>query len=166
MREVGFGGSLAVRSVTCRDERSDRWHDQPVLTTPLVRQVALALATAAILGACGGEAPSAERFCGEIEVNLKALTEPDLAYTDDISPLLDLYREIGKLAPLSIEAEWNQLIVTYETASTVVPADPESVQRVVTEAFRAERSAAAVETWITTNCALSMGPISTIVPQG
>jgi len=138
-----------------------------VLTLPLVRHVALAVAVTAMAVACGrDEAPSAERFCGEIEVNLDALTRPDLAFADDIDPLLDLYRDIGELAPLAIEAEWDQLIVNYETASTVVPDDPESVQRAVTEAFRSEQSAATVNQWLQDTCALSMGPIATIVPQG
>ena len=135
-------------------------------TPSLVRRAALALCVAVTVVACGDEAPSAERFCGEIEANLDALTQPDLTYTDDIGPLLDLYRDIGELAPLAIEAEWDQLIVNYETASTVVPDDPESVQRAVTEAFRSERSAAAVDNWLQETCGLTMGPISTIVPQG
>lgn len=139
-------------------------------TRPLVRHAAIAAlvaTTAIVAAACGGDDdPSAERFCGEIEANLDALTRPDLTFADDIEPLLALYREIGDVAPLAIEAEWDQLIVNYETASTVVPDDPESVQRAVTEAFRSERSAATVDQWLQDTCGLSMGPISTIVPQG
>lgn len=120
----------------------------------------------AIVACSGDEPPSAERFCGEIEANLAALTSPDLTFVDDIEPVLDLYRDIGDLAPLAIDAEWRQLIVNYETASTVVPDDPESLQRAVNEAYRSEQSAARVDRWLQDNCALSMGPLSTLVPQG
>ncbi len=128
--------------------------------------VCATLAGASLLAACGrDEAPSAERFCGEIESNLAALTTPELAFEDDIDPLVELYRDIGRLAPLAIEAEWQQLVTNYETASTVVPDDPDSVQRVVTMAYRSEESAVLVDTWLQDNCALSMGPLSTIVPH-
>ena len=73
---------------------------------------------------CTDEEPaSAERFCGEIDVNETQLTVARPEYSDDIEPLLDLYRSIGDLAPLSIETEWDQLTAAYETASTVVPGD-------------------------------------------
>ncbi len=128
--------------------------------------VGATLAGVGVLAACGrDEAPSAERFCGEIEANLAALTAPALTFEEDVEPVLDLYRDIAELAPLAIEAEWRQLVTNYETASTVVPDDPESVQRVVTMAYRSEQSAVLVDTWLQDNCALSMGPLTTIVPH-
>ncbi|MEL6892016.1 MAG: hypothetical protein AAFP84_10480, partial [Actinomycetota bacterium] len=111
-------------------------------------------------------APSAERFCGEIDANLAQLASPRIDFVDDVEPVLELYREIADLAPLSIEREWRQLVTNYETASTVVPDDPESVDRAVTMAYRSEESAAVVERWLQDNCALSMGPLSTVVPLG
>lgn len=96
---------------------------------------------------------------------MTALTSAPITYSDDIEPILELYRDIASLAPLTIETEWRQLVTNYETASTVVPDDPESVQRVVTEAYRSERSAAEVDRWLQANCGLSMGPLATIVPQ-
>ncbi len=61
--------------------------------------------------------------------NKDALTNPTLTYADDIEPLLDLYRTIGELAPLAVERDWNQLVTAYETASTVVPGDPNPSRR-------------------------------------
>lgn len=125
------------------------------------------LAGGAWLGACGGdEAPSAERFCGEVAANKDALTNPALAYTDDIEPLLDLYREIGALAPIAVEPDWNHLVSAYETASTVVIGDQESEQEALTAIYSAEKSAAAVEAWLVANCAVDIGPVFTIVPHG
>jgi hypothetical protein len=119
------------------------------------------------LASCGVDgAPSAERFCGEVSANKDALTNPEVVYSDDIEPLLELYRDIGELAPLGVESDWNQLVSAYETASTVVIGDEESEQAALTAIFSSERSAAAVETWLLANCAVDIGPVVTIVPHG
>ena len=125
------------------------------------------VAAFAALAACGSdEPPSAERFCGEVAANKEALTNPQLVYTDDIAPLLDLYRTIGDLAPLGVEEDWNQIVSAYETASTVVVGDQESEQAALSAIYSSEKSAAAVETWLMENCAVDIGPVFTIVPQG
>lgn len=126
------------------------------------------LALACVATACGSDADpagDASRFCGEVEANKARLTQPDLASSDDIGPLLDLYRMIGEFAPLAIEQEWEQLITNYETASTVVPGDEESEQRMIETALRTEKSAVAVSRWLMVNCAVDLGPVATITPQ-
>jgi len=130
--------------------------------------VAVALAAALTsLAACGGEeAPSAERFCGEVAANKDTLTNPQLVHTDDIDPLLDLYRDVGALAPLGVQPDWDQIVSAYETASTVVVGDQESEQAALTAIYSSEKSAAAVETWLLANCAVDIGPVFTLVPQG
>ncbi len=126
----------------------------------------IALTSAGLFVGCSdGDAGNAERFCGEVNVNAQRLTQPTLEFSDDIEPLLDLYRSIGELAPLAIEAEWNQLITAYETASTVVPGDPESEQTMLATIFATEKSAAAVDAWLEANCAVDIGPVFTIVAQ-
>lgn len=136
---------------------------RPITIRP-VRAAALALTATAFLAACGGDGGgNAERFCGEIDVNKAALTSPDLRFIDDVEELLDLYRSIGELAPLAIEDEWNQLIVNYETASTVVPDDPASVQLAVVSALESESAAARVGEWLEQNCGVDLGPLATLV---
>ncbi len=141
----------------------------PVLRHIVSRTPVVAASVAiALLAGCssGGDgAGDAERFCGEVQVNADRLTQPDLQFSDDIEPFLDLYREIGALAPLAIEPEWDQLINAYETASTVVPGDPESEQAALAAIFSTEKSAAAVDRWLETNCAVDIGPVFTIVAQ-
>ncbi len=139
--------------------------EPPRRTTAFAAAAIVAAFTA--LSACGGdETPSAERFCGEVAANKDALTSPELLYADDIEPLLDLYRSVGALAPLGVEDDWDQLVSVYETASTVVVGDPESEQAALTAAYASEKAAAAVETWLMANCAVDIGPVFTIVPQG
>ncbi|MGI9644620.1 MAG: hypothetical protein ACR2O6_04840 [Ilumatobacteraceae bacterium] len=127
---------------------------------------AAAVVVAVVLAACDeGGAGDAERFCGEIDENKALLTAPDLAYTEDVEPLLELYREIADLAPLAIEEEWRQLVTTYETASTVVLGNEESEQAALAAAYRSEQAAVAVADWLRANCAVELGPLSTVLPQ-
>ncbi len=120
---------------------------------------------AALAVGCGGDddGGNAERFCGEIDENKAALTDPPVQFADQIEPVLDLYREIADLAPLSIEAEWNQLLAAFETASTVVPGDAESEQAALAAIYSSEKAAAEVERWLQANCAVEIGPVFTIV---
>lgn len=134
---------------------------------PIVHASLILLPIAAALVSCGGGdgAGSAERFCGEIQLHADRLTQPNLQFEDDIEPFLDLYREIGGLAPLSIEPEWDQLISAYETASTVVPGNPESEQTALFAIYSTEKSAAAIDRWLKKTCAVDIGPVFTIVAQ-
>ena len=134
---------------------------------PIVRAPLILLPIAITLVGCAGgdDAGSAGRFCGEIQVNAELLTQPNLQFEDDIEPFLDLYREIAELAPLSIEAEWDQLISAYEIASTVVPGDSESEQTALAAIYSTEKSAAAIDRWLEKTCAVDIGPVFTIVAQ-
>jgi hypothetical protein len=128
--------------------------------------LAVGALAAAVVGCGGGDSPSAERFCGEIEANKDELTSPELEHLEDIEPVLDLYRSIAALAPIGISEEWDQLVSTYETASTVVPGDVESEQAALAAIYSSEKSAAAIGRWLMANCAVDIGPVFTIVPQG
>jgi hypothetical protein len=124
-----------------------------------------ALAIAGLAACSGSEPPSAERFCGEVQLNRDQLTDPDITSESDIDDLLDLYRDIAALAPLAVADDWNQLISAYETASTVLVGDEESEQEALAAIYRSEGSAAAVQQWLQANCAVDIGPVFTIAPQ-
>jgi hypothetical protein len=126
---------------------------------------AAAVLTVVLLGCGSGGSPGdAERFCGEVQANTRALVRPRLRTIADVETLLGLYRDLGDLAPLAIVREWDALILNYETASTVLPNDPESLQRVAARAYATERSAVAVHDWLLANCEVDIGPVATIVP--
>jgi hypothetical protein len=131
------------------------------------RSVAAVVILVALVAACssGDTGGSAERFCGEVEANKEALTKPQLDFSDDIAPLLQLYADIGEVAPLAIEEEWNQLVSAYETASTIVPGDDESEQAVLAAIYSSESAAAKVGSWLQDNCAVDIGPVFTIVER-
>lgn len=168
VRDVGETGRRRCRS------RDGVPRDNASVPTPRThrpgRRAAVAVAACLVVvtaSACGddGGGGNAERFCGEIAENETLLTDPQLAYSDDIGPLLDLYRRVADLAPLAIEDEWRQLVATYETASTVVPDDEASMQTALAAAYQSEGAALAVATWLRDNCAVEFGPITTIAPH-
>lgn len=132
----------------------------------MVRLLPCLVLGSSLLGCSDDESGgSAERFCGEIAANQDQITSPQLATAADIEPLLVLYREIGEFAPLAIEPEWDQLILNYETASTVVPGDDASMQAAVAMALQSEQAGARVQRWLAENCALDIGPVATLAPQ-
>jgi hypothetical protein len=134
-------------------------------TRALLTPVVTALAALLLGCGAGGSAGDAERFCGEVQANTRTIVRPRLRTIADIDTLLALYRDLGELAPLAIDADWDALVLNYETASTVAPSDPESVQRAVARAYATERSAVAVHDWLIANCAVDIGPVATIVPD-
>jgi hypothetical protein len=131
--------------------------------------VAITVVTgAAILAGCGSDddgGGDTQRFCADVAANAAAIVAPPLT-EGDVDSTLDLYRDLADAAPIAIEEEWRDLLENVETASTVVPDDPESVQRTVAVAFATEKSAVAVHAWVLTNCGVDLGPVTTIAPQG
>lgn len=121
---------------------------------------------AATVLACGADGGSdAERFCGEIAADPAAVVDPELTSLDQLDATLEHYRMLADLAPVAIEDEWRDLVLNLETASTVVPGDDQSMQRVAAQAFATERSAVAVRDWLLANCSIDLGPVATITPQ-
>lgn len=115
---------------------------------------------------CGDDGPGdTARFCGEVSKYTAELTT-DPADLSDVDEFIALYRRIGAVAPLSIEPHWEAVTLNYETSNTVDPADPESVQRALRQAYATEKSAVAVHDFLLTHCNVDLGPVTTIVPHG
>ncbi len=133
-----------------------------------MRTLACAVIALVALVACGRDDnvdSDAERFCGEAIANRENLVAPPLTTEAEVEATLDFYRLMGQLAPIAIAEEWNDVLVSLETASTVVPGDSQSEQLVAKTAYASEPSAFAVKKWLLENCALDI-PITTIAPQG
>jgi len=132
-----------------------------------VRNLVCAILALVVVTACGGDdtvESDAERFCGEAIENRNNLVAPAMATEADVEATLEFYRLMGELAPVGIAAEWNDVVVSLETASSLVPGDVESEQLVAKMAYATEPSAFAVKTWLLDNCKLDI-PITTIAPQ-
>lgn len=134
----------------------------------MFRRAALsALIAVALLAGCDRDDSvdsDAERFCGEAAANTTLIVDPPIATEEELTATLDFYRLMGQLAPLAIATEWNTVVASLETASTVVPGDAESEQRMAMTAYAAEPSAYAVKVWLRENCGVDI-PIATIAPH-
>lgn len=129
----------------------------------------------AVLGGCGlvlagcnraSDAGDTAAFCADVEPNVEMIARPVIDSPQAIQAVIDLHRQLGDEAPLSIEADWTALVTNYETAATVNPNDPASVQRMYAQAYATEEAATSVHTWLAEHCGLDLGPITTIVPHG
>ena len=123
--------------------------------------IACGVLAATVVAGCAPDAGDAARFCGQVAANQEAILAVP-ATAEEIDDFVSTYRSIGESAPLAIEREWDALVLNYETASTVDPGDPESLQRVVAQAVRTERSAIAVHDWLLANCDVDLGDVATI----
>lgn len=140
-------------------------HPRPRSHRRAIGLVGAAVAVSSALAGCGDdEVGDAERFCGEVQANADAIVDPPLEHPEDVDAALDLYRDVGAAAPLDIEPHWDALVLNLETASTVDPDDPESLQRVYARAYATEREARTVRDWLRDHCEVDLGPVATIVP--
>lgn len=134
----------------------------------MIRRATLtALIGAALLAGCNRDGvveSDAERFCGEAAANAAFISDPPIGTEEELAATLDFYRLMGQLAPLAIATEWNTVAAAYETASTVVPGDTESEQRMAMQIYAAEPSAYTVKKWLRENCGVDI-PIVTIAPH-
>lgn len=126
--------------------------------------VAVAVTT---LAACGddGPSPDAAAFCALVSERAADVVSPTIRTELDIETTIDLYRDLGDLAPLAIGEEWDQLTLGVVTAATVVPGDETTVQRAVQQAYATERAAVAVAAWVSASCGVDLGPVTTLAPQ-
>ena len=116
-----------------------------------------------LASSCGDDGPGdTATFCSEVQANSAALTSRP-ATLDEVAGFVALYRRIGAVAPLAIDAHWEVLTRSYETVSTVEPGDPESTQQALALAYASEESAVAVHDFLIARCGVDLGPVSTIV---
>jgi hypothetical protein len=117
--------------------------------------VLVAVVALATMSACDdSNGRTAEGYCGQIKLHLDALNTPAIADGADIEATIEIYRTITSAAPAAVEPEWEQLLTSLETASTVDPADPESLQRVADTARSTRPAATRVQQYTDQTCAL------------
>lgn len=128
----------------------------------LVAAPALALAVAA----CGSSPTRAETYCGEVQTNVAVLESPAIQTQVDIDATLDLYRTLADDAPIAVQPEWQQLVESLQTAATVNPADPASVQLAADTARITESAVVRIQQYTNQICGIAIGnvpPVTDIV---
>ncbi|MGD9999551.1 MAG: hypothetical protein AB7L17_17845 [Ilumatobacteraceae bacterium] len=123
-------------------------------------RIALALIAAGSfgLGACSDEPGNTlARYCTEVNANIETLNNPQIATPTDISATIDLYRQIGDTAPADVAPEWQVMIDSLETASTVSIDDPDSVATANEVALSSQAAATRIQQYTQQHCGTSIG---------
>ncbi len=123
--------------------------------------------TGTTLVACGDPTPErdAAAFCEGLRTNRSAIVAGSIATELELSSTLEMYRQLDDLAPLAVSQEWSTLLNAIETANTVVPGDPDGIQRVAEAAYQSEAAALAIAEWAMASCDVDLGPVTTLVPH-
>ena len=133
-------------------------------TTPpatLVRAAALGLLTL-LAGACSDDAPqrSEANYCERVTARSADLASPALGSGADVNRVVASWRAVAAVAPLAIQPEWAAMVNNVETAATVDPADPASMQRVADTARASEQAANRVIIYTQATCGILIGSVA------
>ena len=119
----------------------------------------------AMIAACRGDGStsrSPEAYCTAVGDHLSVLNDPDLSSEDAIEETLDAWNEVADVAPLAVQSEWDTVIEAMETAATVDPNDPGSVQQVADTARAAEPAANRLINYTYDLCRAVIGPVTPV----
>lgn len=129
-------------------------------TTTLVTVVAVL----SLLGivACGDNANqrSEANYCTQVGNHLSALNTPVIGEGGDIDKVIDAWRAVSASAPLAVQAEWVTVVAALETAITVDPNDPASMQLVADTARESEPAATRVISYTQQRCGALIGNVA------
>ena len=128
------------------------------------RQVAMHLrAGSALFGAlsligllgCASPERTATNFCRQLALEMPGIAEQP-ATPEMIKSTVKHYKNLQKVAPLQVEADWDALTLLMEKASKIKASDPASVQEVVELSYASEKNAAAAATWVLATCGVDI----------
>lgn len=120
--------------------------------------IAAFAATGAFVAACSdGPERSESAYCGQIAAHLADLNSPPITTSSDIGRVLSAWRAVAAAAPVAVDTEWETMVESIETAITVDPDDPESLQRVADAARASEPAAKHVISYTQERCGLTIG---------
>ncbi len=113
-----------------------------------------ALSLIGLLG-CASPERTATNFCRQLALEMPGIAEQP-ATPEMIKSTVERYKNLQKVAPLQVEADWDALTLLLEKASKIDAADPASVQEVVDLSYASEKNAAAASTWVLATCGVDI----------
>lgn len=114
---------------------------------------------AVVLAGCSDDATqrTEAHYCTEVGNHISDLNAPVVATQADIDRVLKSWRTVSGSAPLAIQPEWEVVVNNVETASTVDPADPASLQKVADTARASEQASNRVIAYTMARCGAQIG---------
>ena len=106
--------------------------------------------------ACGDSTErSTGAFCTRLQDNV-ALLEGPLSTPEDLAALVTRYRELERVAPLSVEEAWATVTDLIEASAAVDRDDPEAVSALAEQAYATDQAAREVATWVAERCGFAL----------
>jgi hypothetical protein len=122
----------------------------------IIASTAIAMSIVTAATACAGEPErSTAAFCSRLQVNVELLEGP-LSTPEELAALVDRYRELERVAPLSIEASWTLITELVETAAEVPRGDPDAVAALARQAYGTDLAARDVADWVSERCGFEL----------
>ena len=122
--------------------------------------VVAAVVVASIASACSDEPErTVASYCEEVAANLPALVGPVIGTGADVVALLATYRSIAAVAPATVAPEWETVVSTLETVSTVVPSDPASLEAANLAALTGQPSYTDIQRYTQVECDVAIGTL-------
>lgn len=119
------------------------------------RRVTLIAVTLLAVSCGDGSDRSTGAFCDRLTTSVELLEGP-LSTPEDLAALLLRYRELERVAPLSIEASWSRVTDLVEAAASVDRDDEEALEALAEQAFAADLAAREVATWAAERCGITL----------
>ena len=115
------------------------------------------LAALSLIGLLGCASPerTATNFCRQLALEMPGIAEQP-ATPEMIKSTVERYKNLQKVAPLQVEADWDVLTLLMEKASKIDASDPVSVQEVVDLSYASEKNAAAAAAWVLATCGVDI----------
>jgi hypothetical protein len=110
-----------------------------------------ALSLIGLLG-CASPERTATNFCRQLALEMPGIAEQPAM----IKSTVKHYKNLQKVAPLQVEADWDALTLLMEKASKIDASDPVSVQEVVDLSYASEKNATAASTWVLATCGVDI----------
>ena len=127
--------------------------------------VLLAVTGCCAVTACSSDAPpTAGQYCATVASSLQQLNAPAIVDAAGIEATTNLYRTITSIAPLAVQKEWETMTSNVQTAATVDPNDPASVQRVADMARSSQQAASRISDYTTKICGVTIVTPTTTIP--
>jgi hypothetical protein len=121
----------------------------------LVTAVTLTVTLASSVSCGDGTERSTAAFCSRLQDSV-ALLEGPLSTPEDLAALLHRYRELQRVAPLSIETAWTTVTELVESAAAVDRNDTDAVAALGEQAFASDLAARQVASWVAERCGMTM----------
>lgn len=122
----------------------------------IIASTAAVLAAGAAVVACGDEsARSTTAFCSRLQTSVELLEGP-LSTPEELAALVARYRDLERLAPLSIEGPWTQVTELVEAAAAVERDDADAVASLARQAYAADLASREIADWVAQRCGFSL----------